>query len=119
MKKPEKQTPLCPLIQKECVEDGCKFWLTMERRNLVSGARETYQECAFVVQVAVMGENSMALNRTTETVQAARNETMDAIRNHTLAMAVHLNQGFNNVQLAEKQRMTALSNGHNPERSLQ
>jgi hypothetical protein len=69
MKKPEKQTPLCPLIKSECVEAGCKLWLEMERRNLVSGVRETYHECAFIVQVAVIGENSMALNKVDANIQ--------------------------------------------------
>lgn len=70
----------------------------MERRNLVSGARETYHECAVIVQVAVMGENSMALNRMAETFQSSRNETVDAIRNHSLAIAMHLDKGFQTVK---------------------
>ena len=63
MKKPEKQTPLCPLIQSECVEDGCKFWMKMERRDIATGSRQEYQECLFIVQIAVLSENSMAVNR--------------------------------------------------------
>lgn len=63
MKKPEKQTPLCPLIQSECVEDGCKFWMKMERRDIATGSRQEYHECLFIVQIAVLSENSMAVNR--------------------------------------------------------
>ena len=63
MKKPEKQVPLCPLIQSECVEDGCKFWMKMERRDIATGSRQEYHECLFIVQIAVLSENSMAVNR--------------------------------------------------------
>lgn len=80
MKKPEKQTPLCPLIQSECVEDGCKFWLQMERKNLTTGAVEKYQECAYIIHVAVITESSMAMNRMGASVDALRNETMEVRR---------------------------------------
>ena len=86
MKKPEKQTPLCPLIQSECVEEGCKFWLQMERRNIATGAVEKYQECAIVVQVGVVTENSMILNRLVATVQDQRNELTEAIRSRVVAL---------------------------------
>ena len=86
MKKPEKQTPLCPLIQSECVEEGCKFWLQMERRNIATGAVEKYQECAIVVQVGVVTENSMILNRLVATVQDQRNELTEAIRSRMVAL---------------------------------
>ena len=80
MKKPEKSIPLCPLIQSECVEDGCKFWLQMERRNIATGAVEKYQECAYIIHVAVITESSMAMNRMGASVDALRNETMEVRR---------------------------------------
>ena len=80
MKKPEKQVPLCPLIQSECVEEGCKFWLQMERKNLTTGAVEKYQECAYIIHVAVITESSMAMNRMGASVDALRNETMEVRR---------------------------------------
>ncbi len=63
MKKPEKTEPSCPLIQAPCVQDGCKFWLKMERRDIATGARQEYAECVFIVQIGVLTENSMAVNR--------------------------------------------------------
>lgn len=75
MKKPEKQVPLCPLIQSECVEEGCKFWLQMERRNITTQAVEKYQECAFVVQIGVITENSMSINRMVSVLDRLRGET--------------------------------------------
>ncbi len=80
MKKPEKSVPLCPLIQSECVEEGCKFWLQMERRNITTQAVEKYQECAYIIHVAVITESSMAMNRMGASVDALRNETMEVRR---------------------------------------
>ena len=80
MKKPEKIEPNCPLIQGPCVEDGCKFWLQMERKNLATGAVEKYQECAYIIHVAVITESSMAMNRMGASVDALRNETMEVRR---------------------------------------
>lgn len=98
MKKPEKTVPLCPLIQSECVEEGCKFFLTMTRRNIATGATEEYQECAFIVQISVLGENSMAINRMVESIGSFRDHTVDTIRNHSLAMAMHLEKGFEGIK---------------------
>jgi hypothetical protein len=104
MKKPEKQTPLCPLIQSECVEEGCKFFLEMERRNIATGSAEKYRECAFIVQIGVLSENSMAINRMVESMGSFRDHTVDAIRNHSLAMAIHLDKGFGNVKAIEEKK---------------
>ena len=73
MKKPEKIEPNCPLIQSPCVEDGCKFWMKMERRDIATGARQEYAECAFVIQIAMMTENSMAINRVNAGIDALKN----------------------------------------------
>ena len=101
MKKPEKVEPNCPLIQAPCVEEGCRFWLPMERRNIGTGAREEYHECAFIVQIGVATENSMALNRMVESLGTFRDHTVEAVRNHSLAMAMHLDKGFGNLKALE------------------
>lgn len=98
MNKPEKTIPLCPLIQSECVEEGCKFFLEMERRNIATGAVEKYRECAFIVQIGVLVENSMAINRMVESIGSFRDHTVDSIRTHSLAMAMHLDKGFGNLK---------------------
>lgn len=87
MKKPEKIEPNCPLIQAPCVEAGCKFWLQMERRNISTGVSEKYQECVFLVQVAVLTENSMTLNRAMENIQTSRNDTIEAFK--ALGLGIH------------------------------
>jgi len=102
LKKPEKIEPNCPLIQVPCVEEGCRFWLRMERRNIATGAREEYHECAFIVQIGVATENSMALNRMVESLGAFRDHTVEAVRNHSLAMAMHLDKGFGNLKALEE-----------------
>lgn len=80
------------------MEAGCKFWLQMERRNIATGAVEKYQECAYIINVAVLSENSMAINRMVESVGSLRDHTVDSIRNHSLAMAIHLDKGFGNIK---------------------
>ena len=74
------------------------MWTRMERRTVSTGAIEVYHECAFIVQIGVICENSMALNRMAESFQSSRNETVDAIRNHSLAIAMHLDKGFQTVK---------------------
>lgn len=103
MKKPEKIEPNCPLIQIPCVEDGCKFWLTMERRNVATGAREEYHECAFIVQIGVQTENSMTLNRMVTSIGDWRNHTVEAIRLHSAAMGAVLEKGFRTGSFSNNQ----------------
>jgi len=75
LKKPDKIEPSCPLIKEPCVEDGCCWWAKMERRNVSTGAVESYGVCAVVAQVGVICENSAAVNRMATTLQELRNET--------------------------------------------
>lgn len=98
MKKPEKIEPRCPLIQSPCVEEGCCWWVKMERRNIATGAVEPYGVCATVGQIGVLCENSQAINRMNETITVNRNETVDVIRNHSLAMAMHLDRATKAVE---------------------
>lgn len=74
MKKPEKTLPLCPRIKEPCVEAGCRFWLEMERIEAGTGKREKYSECADIVRVGVIAENSRLLIQVMDTLQKMRNE---------------------------------------------
>jgi len=76
LKKPEKIEPNCPLIQAPCVEEGCTYWVKLERRNIATGVVEPYGACASVALIGIMCENTMAMNRMNETLQHLRNETL-------------------------------------------
>ena len=74
---------ICPLNQKECIEDGtvvdgellaCRFWVTVIGKHPQTGEQINNSDCAFCWTPVLMIENSKVNRETCAAVESFRNE---------------------------------------------
>lgn len=62
---------------------------------------ELRKMCGYQALPTFLTEIISASNRPAAAIESMRNETVNAIRNHSLAMAIHLDKGFGNMKAIE------------------
>lgn len=76
MKKPDKVVPQCPLIQGECVEAGCTFWITLSRKPLGQAKEESFGNCTVTALPALIVENTQQTLRLQAAIESIRNSML-------------------------------------------
>lgn len=99
-----KKEPICPLVKKECLGDGCMFWVHMLGKNPQTGNEVDEWDCSIRWLPMLLVENA----RRTLSVQAAtesfRNEVVQ--RQDILNSAVALGQRQAAKQIGEEKEWT-------------
>lgn len=67
---------LCPLLNKDCVEHACKFFVHLLGNNPQSGKAEDKFDCTFAFLPILMIENSQMQRQTGAAVESLRNENV-------------------------------------------
>lgn len=62
---------------------------------------ELKKMCGYQALPIFLTEIISASNRPAAAIESMRDETVNAIRNHSLAMAIHLDKGFGNMKAIE------------------
>lgn len=73
----KKKDPICPLIKKECVGDGCAFWITIMGKHPQSGQDINMPDCAVRWIPTLLIENSKVGRETGAAVEGFRNEMVN------------------------------------------
>lgn len=81
---------ICPLLKKECVETGCKFWVHMLGEDPQSGKPIDSFNCAISWIPILMVEVSRQQRSTNAAVESSRNETCNMLKIGFVAMAKSL-----------------------------
>lgn len=78
---------LCPLMQKECIEDGaivngelvaCKFWVRIQGKHPQTGETIDHYDCTLCWTPVLMIENSKVNRETGAAVESLRNEIISS-----------------------------------------
>lgn len=64
----------CPLLNGDCLEHGCKFWLQVMGKNPNTGQDINAWDCAIVWMPVLLIENSQQQRQTGAAVESFRNE---------------------------------------------
>lgn len=70
----------CPLIRKECKENGCKFWIHITGENPQSGEVIDKYDCAVSWTPVLLLENARMNRATTAAVESSRNYTYKGLQ---------------------------------------
>ena len=81
----------------------CVMWWEYTQMN-DKGEQKISKGCGFRELPHFLTEVIKASNRPAAAIESIRNETLQAIRNHSLAMAIHLDKGFGNVKAIEEKK---------------
>jgi hypothetical protein len=81
---------LCPLIKKECIEHGCKFWVHVTGTHPQSGAKLDHFDCSMVWLPMLLIDTSRHTVGVQAAVESLRNEVVQ--RQDALNNAVALGQ---------------------------
>lgn len=98
--------PICPLIRKECIKHGCKFWVTIHGKNPQTGADLSSSDCVMVMTPLLLIENNKEVRQSAAATESARNEFVN--------MGHHIG---NAVMLAAASTQSAFSNRSDGENS--
>ncbi len=89
----------------ECPEsngkNGCPMWWEFLAKDAGASQPELKKMCGYQALPTFLTEVISASNRPAAAIESMRNETVDIIRNHSLAMAIHLDKGFGKVTALE------------------
>lgn len=66
--------PLCPLLQKPCIESGCKFWVMVIGKNPQTDEVINRYDCSFVWNSMLLMENTKVQLQTGAAIESFRNE---------------------------------------------
>lgn len=100
----------CPLIQKDCVEGACKFWIRVSGKLPQSAEIVDRFDCTFAWFPMLLIENSQRQNQTAAAVESARNEAVKS--GDELVKAVnHLHRTMATAVEMTAQQLTDRSEG--------
>lgn len=64
----------CPLIQKKCIEDRCKFWVHIRGKHPQSTAELDFPDCSIKWLPVLLIENAQQVRQAGAAIESARNE---------------------------------------------
>lgn len=67
---------LCPLLDKPCIEHGCRFYVHLLGNNPQTGKPEDKFDCTFAFLPMLLIENSQMQRQTGAAVESFRNESV-------------------------------------------
>lgn len=70
----EKKGPLCPLLNKTCIEAKCKFWVNVKGAHPQTGETMDRWDCTIAWQPMLMVELSKQQRSTAAATESYRNE---------------------------------------------
>ena len=85
-----KKEPICPLLKKECIGDGCMFWTHMLGTNPQTGQPVDQFDCSIRWLPVLILENARMTRGAQAAVESMRNEVVQ--RQDALNNAVALGQ---------------------------
>jgi hypothetical protein len=68
--------PLCPLLNKPCIEGQCAWWVTVRGYNPNTGKDVDQQQCTITTLPLLLIENSAQQRSTGAAVESMRNEVV-------------------------------------------
>jgi hypothetical protein len=96
-----KKEPVCPLLKKECIGDGCMFWVHMLGKNPQTGADVDQFDCSFRWVPMLLVENARHVRGAQAAVESMRNEVV--ARQDALNNAVALGQRETAKRIGEQE----------------
>ncbi|WP_193098021.1 hypothetical protein [Burkholderia sp. Z1] len=72
-----KKEPLCPLLKKVCLGDGCMFWVHMLGNNPQTGHDVDQWDCSFRWVPMLIVESARQTRGAQAAVESMRNEVID------------------------------------------
>ena len=85
-----KKEPICPLLKKECLGDGCMFWTHVQGAHPQTGHPVDHFDCSIKWLPLLLVENARHVRGAQAAVESMRNEVVQ--RQDALNNAVALGQ---------------------------
>lgn len=84
--------PLCPLLNKPCIETGCKFWTHVLGTNPQTGNPVDHYDCAITWLPVLLVSTAQEVRQGAAATESFRNETVTRVDrlNNLLGSAAEL-----------------------------
>ncbi len=92
----------CPMSNTPDASRSCPMWWEFLVTPVGASQSELKKMCGYQALPTFLTEIISASNRPAAAIESMRDDTVKAIRNHSLAMAMHLDKGFGNLKALEE-----------------
>jgi hypothetical protein len=91
--------PICPLLNKPCVEHKCLWYIQVHGKNPQTGDPISQWQCAISFIPMLLIENSKQQHQTSAAIESFRNESVNQAQIANKLMA----HSLNNLQISQAQ----------------
>lgn len=92
-----KAAPICPLLKKPCIEDGCKFWTRLIGTHPQTGNPVDHYDCAVTWIPVMLVETAKEVRQSAAATESFRNEAVQRQDRLNLLLAAAAEVGLDHA----------------------